>query len=147
MSHDGTTQHAANAQLQALAQAHQHGQLDRAQYRARRRSVLEAARQAQGATLRNPPLRPADPYARPPRQANRFSQRRRRNVAIVVTVTVVALILLIFREGALGFDRRSVRSECPPAEHHPGLETAACAADAVGHARQRMFSGVSDECV
>lgn len=48
-----TAPHPANAQLQALAQAHQHGQLDRAQYRARRRSVLDAARQAQGVTLRN----------------------------------------------------------------------------------------------
>ncbi|MEA5124937.1 hypothetical protein VB146_13965 [Xanthomonas floridensis] len=146
MSH-GTPAHPANAQLQALAQAHQHGQLDRTQYRARRRSVLDAARQAQGATLRN--TRSPPPGQRPssPPQPNRFSQHRGRTWAIVVTVTLVALILLTFHKCTSGFDRRSVRGERNHAERHAGPHPAACAAGPVGHARQRMFLGVSDVCV
>ncbi|WP_372392680.1 hypothetical protein ACCQ05_01230 [Xanthomonas sp. NCPPB 3582] len=146
MSHDGTPPHPANAQLQALAQAHQHGQLDRAQYRARRRSVLEAARQAQGATLRNTQPPPGQ-RSSPPPQPKGFSQRHGRTWAIVVTVTFVALILLTLHKCTSGFDRRSVRGERNHTERHAGLHSAACAAGPVGHARQRMFLGVSDVCV
>ncbi|WP_349656316.1 hypothetical protein [Xanthomonas sp. 10-10] len=143
----GSTQHPANAQLHALAQAHQLGQIDRAQYRARRRSVLDAARQAQGTTLRNPQPRLLDDRSSPPRQRDRVSRLRRRAMAIVVTVTVVALMLLTFHKCTPGFDRRSVRGERNHADLHAGMPTAACAARDVGSARQRMFSGVSDVCV
>ncbi|MEA9557972.1 hypothetical protein VC273_19375 [Xanthomonas nasturtii] len=143
----GSTQHPANAQLHALAQAHQLGQIDRAQYRARRRSVLDAARQAQGATLRNPQPRSLDDRSSPPFQHDRASRLRRRATAIVVTVTVVALMLLTFHKCTSGFDRRSVRGERNHADRHAGVHTSACAAQHVGHAQQRMFSGVSDVCV
>ncbi|APP75726.1 hypothetical protein BJD12_11270 [Xanthomonas vesicatoria ATCC 35937] len=143
----GSTQHPANAQLHALAQVHQLGQIDRVQYRARRRNVLDAARQAQGATLRNPQLRPLDDRSSPPLQRERFSQYRKRATAIVVTVTAVALMLLIFHKCTPGFDRRSVRGERNHADFHAGMHPDACTARHVGHARQRKFSGVSDVCV
>ncbi|WP_084624335.1 hypothetical protein [Xanthomonas cassavae] len=143
----GTPAHPANAQLQALAQAHQHGQLDRAQYRMRRRSVLEAARQAQGATLRNTQSPPPGQRSSSPLQPNRFSQHRRRAWTLVVTATFVALMLLTFHKCTSGFDRRSARGERNHTQRHAGLHPAACAAGPVGHARQRMVLGVSDVCV
>ncbi|WP_425509792.1 hypothetical protein [Xanthomonas vesicatoria] len=143
----GSTQHPANAQLHALAHAHQLGQIDRAQYRARRRNVLDAARQAQGATLRNPqpPLR--DTRSSPPLPRDRFSQYRGRAAAIVVLVTAVALMLLIFHKCTSWFDRRSVRGQRDHTDIHAGMHPYACPARHVGHARQRKFSGVSDVCV
>ncbi|MFW3175608.1 hypothetical protein EX530_13200 [Xanthomonas phaseoli] len=143
----GSTQHPANAQLHALAQAHQLGQIDRAQYRARRRNVLDAARQAQGATLRNPQSRLLDDRSSPPLQRERFSQYRNPATAIVITVIVVALMLLIFHKCTSGFDRRSVKGERNHTDLHAGMHPDACPARHVGHARQRTFSGVSDVCV
>ncbi|MCD0266663.1 hypothetical protein JWH11_09515 [Xanthomonas melonis] len=147
MSHDGLPQHPASAQLQALAQAHQQGQLDRAQYRARRRRVLEAARQAQGVTLRNPRSPAAGERPGLPPPVNRFSRFRARAGGMLVLVIAVALILLTFHKCTSGLDRRSVRGERNQVERHGGTTLAACAVKPFGHARQRKFSGVSDVCV
>ena len=124
--------HPANAQLQALALAHQQGRLDRAQYRARRRNVLEAARQAQGVTLRN--ALPSVSAARhsPSAVAERARNLRRRAAAIVITVIVVAIILLTFYKCTAEFDRRSARGERGQADRR------VIAAMAVAHAARHI---------
>jgi hypothetical protein len=145
--------HPANVQLQALALAHQQGQLDRAQYRARRLTLLEAARHAQGVTLRN--ALPSPPAGRqsPPAQGARAGKLRIRSVGIVISVILIAFILLTFHKCTSGFDRRSVRGEVRHADRRDAAAMAlARASGSIGRAQQPMVSGVGvpgeiDVCV
>ncbi|MBO9858348.1 hypothetical protein [Xanthomonas sp. A1809] len=140
--------HPANAQLQALALAHQQGQLDREQYRARRRRVLDAARQTQGVTLRN--ALPSSPDARPgPLSAHPVARKLRSQVAAVfIIVMLIAIILLTLHKCTSGFDRRSATGEVRHADRRAVAAVApACAAGHVGHAQHRMVSGEMDVCV
>ncbi|OQP79582.1 hypothetical protein IA54_005245 [Xanthomonas phaseoli pv. syngonii LMG 9055] len=142
------TAHPANAQLQALAVAHQQGQLDREQYHARRRRVLDAARQSQGVTLRN--ALPSSPDARPGPLSGHSVARKLRSqvVAVFIIVMLIAIILLTLHECTSGFDRRSAKDEVRHADRRAVAAVApACAAGHVGHAQQRMVSGEMEVCV
>ncbi|WP_115577883.1 hypothetical protein [Xanthomonas campestris] len=143
-----TAPHPANAQLQALAQAHQHGQLDRAQYRARRRSVLDAARQAQGVTLRNALPTAAGGQSSLPGERTQQRKSGRRLIAIFVSVIFVTLILLIFRKCTSGFDPRSASDavSCANCRVTAPVRTTS-ATGHVGLAPQRIVLGEMDECV
>ena len=99
-------QQLANAHLQALAEAYQHGRIDRDEYRARRRNVLAAARSVdQGVTHRNA-LRPTAAAAPAPARARHeplpllfadaHARRRRRLLVAFICVTLFALLLLFF---------------------------------------------------
>ncbi|MEB1548886.1 hypothetical protein VDQ94_08230 [Xanthomonas campestris pv. campestris] len=143
-----TAPHPANAQLQALAQAHQHGQLDRAQYRARRRSVLDAARQAQGVTLRNALPTAAGGQSSLPGERTRQRKWGRRLIAIFVSVIFVTLILLIFRKCTPGFDPRSASDAVSCANCRVTAPVRMTSATGhVGLAPQRIVLGEMDECV
>ncbi|MCW1979457.1 hypothetical protein [Xanthomonas campestris] len=143
-----TAPHPANAQLQALAQAHQHGQLDRAQYRARRRSVLDAARQAQGVTLRNALPTAAGGQSSLPGERTQQRKWGRRLIAIFVSVIFVTLILLIFRKCTSGFDPRSASDavSCANCRVIAPVRTTS-ATGHVGLALQRIVLEEMDECV
>ncbi|MCC5069008.1 hypothetical protein LLE67_14350 [Xanthomonas campestris] len=143
-----TAPHPANAQLQALAQAHQHGQLDRAQYRARRRSVLDAARQAQGVTLRNALPTAAGGRSSLPGERTRQRKWGRRLIAIFVSVIFVTLMLLIFRKCTSGFDPRSASDAVSCANCRVAAPVRTTSATGhVGLAPQRIVLGEMDECV
>ncbi|OOW82596.1 hypothetical protein Xclt_12825 [Xanthomonas axonopodis pv. clitoriae] len=140
--------HPANAQLQALALAHQQGQLDREQYRARRRRVLDAARQTQGVTLRNALPSSSDARTSPLLGYRVTRKLRSQVVAVFVIVMLIAIILLTFHKCTSGFDRRSASGEVRHATRCAVATLAPVyAAGHVGHAQQRMVSGEMDVCV
>ncbi|KAB7764187.1 hypothetical protein [Xanthomonas maliensis] len=131
--------HPANAQLQVLADAHQRGQLDRAQYRARRRDVLQAARHAQGAVTQRSPRAPT--AAKPGSLGRGTLVRSWRwwGTVIVLTVITLAFVLLIFTKGTPGLDRRSGSGELHGSAGH--LTQLRTAAGQVVHPQQRMVLG------
>lgn len=122
-------QQLANAHLQALAEAYQHGRIGRDEYRARRRNVLASARGAgQGVTHRNA-LRPTVAAAAPApvRTAHEplrvlfadvQARRRRRWLMLFIFATLIAFLLLFFAGALPAFAGRTQATAAPGSRAH-----------------------------
>ncbi|MBB4128596.1 hypothetical protein GGR77_003926 [Xanthomonas translucens] len=148
-------QQLANAHLQALAEAYQHGRIGRDEYRARRRNVLASVRDVgQGVTHRNA-LRPTATAAPLPAHArgqaeplpllfaDTTARRRRRLLIAFVFATLFALMLLLFAGAMPAFAGHSKASaDAVTTLHSPAALGAARAATSGGaDARQGIAPG------
>lgn len=148
-------QRLANAHLQALAEAYQHGRIGRDEYRARRRNVLASVRDVgQGVTHRNalrptaaPALVPA--HARGQAEALRLlfadapARRRRRLLVVLVFAMLFALMLLLFAGAVPAFAGHSNASAdaVTSLQRPASLDAARAASSDSADARQGIAPG------
>jgi len=128
-------QQLANAHLQALAEAYQHGRIGRDEYRARRRNVLASVRGAgQGVTHRNA-LRPTVVVAAPDATraaheplralfADAPARRRGRWLVVFIFVTLLAFLLLFFAGAVPAFAGQAQATAAPDPRAHRLVDAA-----------------------